>query len=93
MRSNFEKEYNVNFLSKVIEYNHNKYISFRNNLPFEINKEYEKVLNARYQKCHRIKRRLVYLLSRYNYIWFCTFTFIDIFITKSESTKPNIVIS
>ena len=91
MRSNFEKEYNVNFLSKVIEYNHNKYISFRNNLPFEINKEYEKVLNARYQKCHRIKRRLVYLLSRYNYIWFCTFTFSDKYINKCDRTKRDLI--
>lgn len=91
MRSNFEKEYNVDFLSKVIEYNHNKYISFRNNLPFEINKEYEKVLNARYQKCHRIKRRLVYLLSRYNYIWFCTFTFSDKYINKCDRTKRDLI--
>lgn len=91
MSYNFDKEYNVDFLSKVIEYNHNKYVAFRNNLPFETNKEYEKILNARYQKCHRIKRRLIYLLSRYNYIWFCTFTFSNKYINKCDRTKRDLI--
>ena len=88
---NFDKEYDATFLSKVIEYNHLKYISFKDNLPFEINKEYERILCARYQKCHRIKRKLIYLLSRYNYIWFCTFTFDNYYINKCDRTKRDLI--
>lgn len=87
----FEKDYDVDFLSKVIEYNHDRYLSYINNLPFEENKEFEKVLKARYQKISRIKRRLIYLLSRNNYIWFCTFTFDNNYINKCTRTKRDLI--
>lgn len=87
----FEKEYDTLYLSKVIQYNHDRYIAFRDNLPFKINKEYEKILQARYQKVSRIKKRLVYLLSRFNYVWFCTFTFSDKYINKCDRTKRDLI--
>lgn len=88
---NFDKEYDTQFLSDVIKYNHDKYISFINEIPFEINKEFEKVLTARYQKVGRIKKRLVYLLSRCDYVWFCTFTFDNYYINKSDRTKRDLI--
>lgn len=60
-------------------------------MPFTINKEYEKILQARYQKVGRIKKRLVYLLSRYKYIWFCTFTFDNYYINKCDRTKRDLI--
>lgn len=89
--STFEKEYDIELLTKVIEYNHNRYLAFKNQLPFNINKDYEKILNARYQKSHRIKRKLIYLLSRYKYIWFCTFTFDNYYINKCDRTKRDLI--
>ena len=81
----------IELLTKVIEYNHARFEAFKNNLPFIPNKDYERILTARYQKRYRIKRRLVYLLSRYNYIWFCTFTFSDKYINKTERTKRDLI--
>lgn len=87
----FEKEFDIDFLTKVIEYNHQKFIAFRNQENFEINKEYEKVLQARYQKVYRIRQRLVYLLTRYKYVWFCTFTFDNYYINKCDRTKRDLI--
>lgn len=83
------KEYDIEFLSQIVQYNHDKYLAFKNQLPFEINKEYEKILQARYQKVSRIKKRLLYLLIRYRYIWFCTFTINDKFYNKCERTRRD----
>lgn len=86
-----EKDYDIDFLTKVIEYNHERYIAFKEGIPFEENKEFEKVLNARRCKVSRIQRRLVYLLTRYDYIWFCTFTFSDDYINKCDRTKRDLI--
>lgn len=86
-----EKDYDIEFLTKVIEYNHEKYLSFREGVYLEPIKEYEKVLKARYQKCSRIKRRFVYLLTRSDYVWFCTFTFDNYYIDKSDRTKRDLI--
>lgn len=83
--------YDIELLNKVIEYNKNKFDSFIYGSYFETIPEYEKILNARYQKTSRVKQRLVYLLSRYEYIWFCTFTFDDKYINKSERTKRDLI--
>ena len=87
----FEKDYDIDFLTQVIQYNHDRYIAFKEGIPFEENKEFEKVLTARYMKVSRIKRRLVYLLSRYDYIWFCTFTFDNYYIDKCDRTKRDLI--
>lgn len=84
-------DYNEKLLNELINYNKNRFFAFRNHLPFEYNKDYEKLLNARIQKVGRIKKRLLYLLLRYNYVWFCTFTFSAKYINKSERTKRDII--
>lgn len=83
--------YDIELLNKLIEYNKNKFDSFIYGSYFEKIPEYEKMLNARYHKTSRIKQRLVYLLSRYDYIWFCTFTFTNKYINKSERTKRDLI--
>lgn len=87
----FNKEYDVEFLTKVIDYNQRKYFAFKNDLPFTLNLDYERVLKARYQKNSRIKKRLVYLLSRFENIWFITFTFNNNYINKSTRTKRDLM--
>ena len=86
-----KEEYDINYLFEVSKYNYLRYMSYKNNLPFQENREYEKILKARYSKSIRIKRRLIYLLSHYKYIWFCTFTFDDHYITKSTRTKRDLI--
>ena len=86
-----EKDYDILELQNIIEYNHNKYLHFINGLPFTENKEYEKILNARYNKVSRIKKRLVYLLCSCKYIWFCTFTFDNYYIDKCDRTKRDLI--
>lgn len=89
--SNFEKDYDIQFLSQIIEYNHQRYLAFRDGVYFEEIPDYERVLKARYMKVSRIKKRLVYLLSRCEYIWFCTFTFSDKYINKTDRTKRDLI--
>lgn len=89
--SNFEKDYDIQLLSQIIEYNHQRYLAFRNGVYFEENKDFEKLLNARYCKVSRIKKRLVYLLSRCDYVWFCTFTFDNHYINKTDRTKRDLI--
>lgn len=84
-------DYNESLLNDLIEYNKKRYFAFKEQIPFEINPIYEKLLNARIQKVGRIKKRLLYLLLRYKYIWFCTFTFSDKYINKSERTKRDLI--
>lgn len=84
-------DYEIELLQKVIDYNAEKYFAFKNNQPFEVNEEYEKILNARYCKISRIKKRLLYLLIRYKYIWFCTFTFDNYYINKCTRTKRDLI--
>lgn len=87
----YEKDFDIDLLNQVIKYNHERYISFKNNLPFEENKDFEKILSARYMKVSRIKRRLIWLLSRCDYVWFCTFTFDNYYINKSDRTKRDLI--
>lgn len=89
--SNFDKDYDIDLLTQLINYNHDRFLSFRNGLLFEENKKFEKMLQARYQKVSRIKRRLVYLLSRTSYVWFCTFTFSNDYINKCTRTKRDLI--
>lgn len=81
----------IDLLSNLIRYNHDRYISFRDNLPFIPNRDYERLLNCRHQKKSRIRRRLVFLLARFNHVWFCTFTFNNNYINKSTRTKRDII--
>ena len=91
--SQHDLDFDIDLLTQVIEYNHKRYLAFKNNTPFEKNNDFEKILNARCCKVGRIKRRLVYLLSRYKHIWFVTFTFNDNYINKSDRTKRDLITS
>ena len=84
-------DYNERLLNNLIEYNKKRYLAFKEQIPFEYDCQFEKLLNARIQKVGRIKKRLLYLLIRYKYIWFCTFTFSDKYINKSERTKRDLI--
>lgn len=87
----FKKDYEIDLLSSVIRYNHNKYLCIREGISFERNEDYERILNARYSKVGRIKRRLIYLLTFSKYIWFCTFTFDNYYIDKCTRTKRDLI--
>lgn len=84
-------DYDLDLLTELINYNHKRYISFRDHIPFEENKDYERKLKSRYQKCSRIKKRFVYLLTRFDYIWFITFTFDNYYINKTDRTKRDLM--
>lgn len=84
-------ETDIQLLTDVINYNHNRYIAFKNNIIFQENKDYERILSARYMKVSRVKKHLIYLLCRYSYIWFCTFTFDDYYINKCDRTKRDLI--
>lgn len=85
------KDYDIDLLNEVIDYNHNRYLAFKNKTKFNYNIDYERILTARYMKVSRIKKRLVYLLSRYQFVWFCTFTFDDYYINKCDRTKRDLI--
>lgn len=78
--------------SEVIKYNQYLRQCFTTNTPIRLqNKEYDRILNARYNKISRIKRRFVFLISRYKFIYFCTFTFDDKLIKKCDRTKRDLI--
>ena len=84
-------DYNIELLNNVLDYNHKRYLAFKSGEEVLKNVEFEKILSARYQKVSRIKKRLLFLFTRYNYIWFCTFTFSDKYINKCERTKRDLI--
>lgn len=86
-----EKEYSIELLNQLEQYNHERYFSHLNNVSFDYIKEYEQLLSARYMKVSRIKKRLVYLFNRYQYIWFCTFTFDNYYLNKCDRTKRDLI--
>lgn len=86
-----EKEYEIDFYNELLQYNHERYLAHLNCSNFDYNVDFERVLSARYMKVSRIKKRLVWLLSRYKYIWFCTFTFDNYYIYKSDRTKRDLI--
>ena len=84
-------DYQEKLLNDLIIYNKKRFNAFQNNIPFEKDPTFEKLLNARIQKVGRIKKRLLYLLLRYKYIWFFTFTFDSNYINKCERTKRDVI--
>lgn len=86
-----EREVDTLFLQDLIEYNKYRFLCFKNGVDYVEIKELEQSLHSRVQKCNRIKRRLVYLLTRYNYIWFITFTFDNNYINKCDRTKKRLM--
>ena len=78
-------------ISDIIDYNKERYKAYKEGVYFEENKEYERILNARYCKVSRIKKRVVFLFSYFTYVYFCTFTFDDDLINKCDRTKRDII--
>lgn len=89
--NDFNLDYDIEYLQQVIDYNQKKYYAYKKGLDFDINIDYERTLKARYQKCSRIKKRFIYLLTRFDYVWFCTFTFDNYYINKSDRTKRDLI--
>lgn len=84
-------DYNIDLMKQVIDYNKQRYNAFKNNTEFIFNQEFERILNARNHKIQRIKKRFLYLLVRYKYVWFCTFTFSNDYINKCDRTKRDLI--
>lgn len=83
------QETDIQLLKDVINYNKMRYFCFKKCCDFEENKDFERILNARKNKVSRINKKFIYLLTRYDYIWFCTFTFDNDLINKSDRTKRD----
>ena len=78
-------------IKKIIEYNQARYQAYKEGVYFEVNKDYEKLLNARYCKVSRIKKRVVFLFTNFTYVYFCTFTFYDKFINYCDRSKRDLI--
>lgn len=84
-------EVDFSLLNDLVAYNKDKYYHFKNYLPFESNEIYERMLSARYMKVSRLKRRLLYLVFHYDYLYFVTFTFDDYYLNKSDRTHKRLI--
>ena len=60
---------NDDLLDSLILYNKYKRFCFENGLEVKKDKKFESILNSRYQKVGRIKKRFIYLCSRYKYLY------------------------
>lgn len=78
-------------LNDLIEYNKHRRYCFTHNIDFIPDINLERKLKARYMKVSRIKKRLIYLLTRYDFIYFVTFTFDDKLINKCDRTKRDLI--
>ena len=78
-------------LNTLIIYNKYKRFCFENKLPFNKDKKLESILSSRYQKCSRIKKRFIYLIARYKYLYFVTFTFDDYYINLCDRSRKDLI--
>lgn len=81
----------TNLEKQIIAYNQSRLKGFRNGIDIEKNNEFEKILSARYQKVGRVKRHLVYLVTRRKYHYFVTFTFSNLYINSCDRTKRDLI--
>lgn len=84
---------NIDFvlLNDLIEYNKYRRYCFINKIDFVPDINFERKLKARYMKVSRIKKRLMYLFTRFDFIYFVTFTFDDNLINKCDRTKRDLI--
>ncbi len=80
-----------NLMQQLIEYNHNKYLDFKEGVVSDKVLEFERILCARYMKVSRVKKRLVWLLSRFKYVYFVTFTFDNKRLNQKEETRRKLI--
>lgn len=78
-------------LNTLIIYNKYKRFCFENKLPFNKDKKLESILSSRYQKCSRIKKRFIYLMARYKYLYFVTFTFDDYYVKLCDRSRKDLI--
>lgn len=78
-------------ITNLISYNKYRRYCNLNHIDFEEDKEFEKILNARYHKVSRIKKRFLYLFHRYKYLYFCTFTLDNYYINCSDRTRKDLI--
>ena len=78
-------------LDSLILYNRYKRFCFENKIEMKKNKKFESILSSRYQKVSRIKKRFIYLIARYKYLYFVTFTFDDYYINLSDRTRKDLI--
>ena len=64
---------------------------FTNGIPLDIPKYYKNLLDNRYHKTSRIKKMIIYMLSRRKYMYFITFTFNNNYINKCDRTKKDLI--
>lgn len=76
---------------EVLEYAKYRKNCFYNYLQYDVNTDYDKILNARYAKVSRIKKRLLYLISHRSKCYFITFTFDNNLIEKCDRTKKDLI--
>lgn len=79
----------TDLLKQLIQYNKLRLFNFKNGVVMEEDKRLYNILNARYNKISRIKKRFYYLVVRYKYIWFITFTLNDDNLDKCYRTHKN----
>ena len=82
---------NEDLLNSLIIYNKYKRFCFENNLPFQKDKKLESILSSRYQKISRIKKRFIFLIARYKYLYFVTFTFNDYYINLCDRSRKDLI--
>ena len=82
---------NNKLLYDLIEYNKQRKIAFKNGVILEKNEDFERILSARYMKVSRLKKKIIYLMARHKNIYFCTFTFNDYYLDKSERTQKDLI--
>ena len=78
-------------MQNVIDYNHNRYLDFKEGVVSDKVLEYERILCARYMKVSRVKKRLVWLLARFEYVYFVTFTFDNKRLNQKEETRRKLI--
>lgn len=87
-------------MDNVIDYNLESelksYLSYRrtcfnNYVQYIPNDDYDRIINARYSKVSRIKKRIFYVFTHRMYLYFCTFTFDDSLINKCDRTKKDLI--
>lgn len=82
---------NDELLLTLNNYNKLRFESFKNHLVFNKNEDYERVLCARYMKVSRVKKHFIYLIYRYKFLYFVTFTFDNDLLKCCERTQKDYI--
>lgn len=79
-------------MNELVDYNIYRKTCFKNGIiPIFEDKKMESLLSSRYQKCSRIKKHLIYLVLRYEYLYFVTFTFDDEHLNLCDRSRKDLI--